>query len=130
MHDHHDPDSGESLDPDNGSWYYLEQPGAATDTIWDRPLGQAEPHWPHGFTFEAERFRKMRYADYLKTWHWHQILRWILWRARGKCERCLAAHVVLHVHHRTYDRLGQELPEDLEALCRPCHELEHGITEP
>lgn len=28
----------------------------------------------------------------------------------------------LHVHHRTYERLGEELPEDLVVLCEVCHE--------
>jgi hypothetical protein len=30
--------------------------------------------------------------------------------------------VRLHMHHRTYERLGAELPSDLQVLCRPCHE--------
>jgi hypothetical protein len=34
--------------------------------------------------------------------------------------------VLLDVHHRSYARLGAELPADLEVLCRPCHGAEHG----
>ena len=30
----------------------------------------------------------------------------------------------IHVHHRSYARIGAELDEDLEALCRRCHEVE------
>jgi hypothetical protein len=30
----------------------------------------------------------------------------------------------LHVHHISYAHLGAERPEDLEVLCRRCHELE------
>lgn len=30
----------------------------------------------------------------------------------------------LHVHHKTYRNRGAERPEDLQALCRRCHELE------
>lgn len=35
----------------------------------------------------------------------------------------------LDVHHVTYARLGQELPEDLEVLCRSCHDKRHRIVE-
>ncbi len=35
-------------------------------------------------------------------------------------------HMSLEVHHLTYERLGAERDEDLQALCWSCHE---GITE-
>lgn len=31
-----------------------------------------------------------------------------------------------HVHHKTYERLGEEKMDDLELLCSPCHNLEHA----
>ena len=31
----------------------------------------------------------------------------------------------LHVHHRTYERLGKELSSDLITLCSNCHEKFH-----
>ena len=31
----------------------------------------------------------------------------------------------LDVHHKTYARLGCEAPEDLEVLCRACHDERH-----
>ena len=30
------------------------------------------------------------------------------------------------MHHRTYDNLGDEEPEDLVVLCRKCHATFHG----
>ncbi len=34
------------------------------------------------------------------------------------------------VHHRTYERVGgAELMEDLEVLCRPCHEAHHRVEK-
>jgi len=30
-----------------------------------------------------------------------------------------------HVHHKTYDRLCHESDEDLELLCRFCHDCKH-----
>jgi hypothetical protein len=39
------------------------------------------------------------------------------------CEECGAKGVPLEAHHLTYDRLGFEELEDIQALCRPCHEI-------
>lgn len=44
-----------------------------------------------------------------------------------RCGRC-AGKRSLEVHHRTYDRLGWELDEDLEVLCGTCH-ADHHIAE-
>lgn len=123
-----DPASGEPLDPDHGTWPPGETPGDPLDTIWNRPLGQPEPPWPTKSEWEAKRYRYVPYHDYLKTDHWQQARRWILWRAYGRCERCDAGHTQLDVHHRSYQRLGHELREDLEAICRACHEREHGLA--
>jgi 5-methylcytosine-specific restriction endonuclease McrA len=31
----------------------------------------------------------------------------------------------LEVHHRTYERVGEERPADVIALCKACHEKHH-----
>jgi 5-methylcytosine-specific restriction endonuclease McrA len=71
--------------------------------------------------------RRMPYEQYLKTPEWqyrrHQM---ICFRER-KCERCRRFSVQLHVHHRSYKRLGNEDPDDLEVLCEDCHREEHGL---
>jgi hypothetical protein len=43
-------------------------------------------------------------------------------RSRGYCENC-GAKSRLEVHHVTYDRFGQEDPNDLLAVCVPCHQV-------
>lgn len=36
----------------------------------------------------------------------------------------------LHLHHKNYENVGHEKDEDLEALCRRCHELESfGVSK-
>jgi replicative DNA helicase len=35
----------------------------------------------------------------------------------------------LEVHHRTYERIGQERSEDLTVLCDVCHGLFHERTK-
>lgn len=40
-----------------------------------------------------------------------------------RCRICNvpSSEVPIQAHHRTYERLGAELPEDLTALCVLCH---------
>ena len=42
--------------------------------------------------------------------------------ANYRCQRCGAERCVLQLHHKTYDRLGQEFDDDVEVLCVPCHQ--------
>lgn len=68
---------------------------------------------------------KMAYQDYLQTEHWQQTRRGALRRAGYSCQVC-SEKAKLHVHHRTYARLGHELDTDLIVLCAECHELFHA----
>lgn len=62
---------------------------------------------------------------YLRTPHWHQVSRWRKKIARFRCEVSDQHTGILDVHHKTYDHLGCEPPEDLEVLCRECHKARH-----
>ena len=44
--------------------------------------------------------------------------------AGRRCQVCNSPHL-LECHHRTYERIGNELPEDLFVLCRECHQTFH-----
>lgn len=67
------------------------------------------------------------YRDHLASRAWRLRRREAIERAGGKCERC-GSTWRLTAHHKTYDRLGAELPEDLEVLCGACHINEHRET--
>ena len=41
------------------------------------------------------------------------------------CENDGCTNEAVHVHHLTYERIGKEWLEDLQALCRKCHEQKH-----
>lgn len=74
---------------------------------------------------------KSEYREYIASEKWQKRRRLFL-QTRDECERCGLPHATatiqydqgLHVHHRNYLRVGAELDEDLEALCRRCHEIE------
>jgi hypothetical protein len=68
--------------------------------------------------------RRLPYAEYLKTAHWQRVRTLALESAGYACELC-SSTVDLEVHHRTYERLGFERPDDVIALCHDCHRDHH-----
>ena len=69
----------------------------------------------------------MPYHEYLCTPHWQALRDMVLARCKGHCEGCGSVPPSLHVHHLTYERLGEELLGDLTALCPSCHaEVHHA----
>lgn len=75
--------------------------------------------------FGPLRYRSMPYAEYLKTPHWQQVRKTSLEKSGLRCQVCNSSNRKLNVHHRTYERLGEELEADLIVLCEVCHELFH-----
>ena len=59
------------------------------------------------------------YEDYMASKEWDAKRKRILKRDCG-CRVCNHQHE-LQVHHRTYDRVGDEDMMDLTVLCRECH---------
>lgn len=70
----------------------------------------------------------MPYRQYLQTEHWQNVRSSALKRARFRCQVCCSGQR-LQVHHRTYVRRGEELPEDLTVLCSKCHGVFHETSE-
>jgi hypothetical protein len=67
----------------------------------------------------------MPYYDYLQTPEWAERRKDAMRRAGYRCQVCNAYGVQLNVHHRTYERRGNEWNKDLITLCRTCHEIFH-----
>jgi hypothetical protein len=74
---------------------------------------------------------KTEYREYISSDHWKRRRKDFLTHFPS-CNRCrlnrtlalIAYDQDLHVHHRSYARVGAELDDDLEALCKRCHEVE------
>jgi hypothetical protein len=62
---------------------------------------------------------------YLRSDHWHALRLWALALAGYRCLRCKKGGR-LDVHHRHYQTLWRETPDDVEVLCRTCHEVAEG----
>jgi 5-methylcytosine-specific restriction endonuclease McrA len=65
--------------------------------------------------------RAWTYEEYMRSPEWAARRELALATAGHRCQRC-GALGGLEVHHRHYDSLGAEREEDLEVLCKPCHE--------
>jgi 5-methylcytosine-specific restriction endonuclease McrA len=108
--------------------------GPPLDAIWETPIGSAwleqtridRDEWP-ATPERANQLRSMPYEKYLATPEWGYRRREMVKAAERKCGRCGRYSPNLDVHHLTYERLGNELPEDLIVLCHDCHSLEHGV---
>jgi 5-methylcytosine-specific restriction endonuclease McrA len=64
------------------------------------------------------------YSAYLRSAEWKMKREGVLLRSQGRCEKC-DKRLPIQVHHLTYERVGNELPEDLAALCFDCHRPIH-----
>lgn len=69
-----------------------------------------------------------KYEDYLLTKHWRNKRKVIIAERMGICEKCkkkIEENGKIHIHHLTYERIGDELAEDLMLLCENCHNKIH-----
>jgi 5-methylcytosine-specific restriction endonuclease McrA len=69
----------------------------------------------------------MDYQEYIRSDRWKETRQWILIFWNYRCALCNSRERV-EVHHRTYERLGQELTTDCIALCNRCHKLHTNFT--
>lgn len=66
---------------------------------------------------------RLEYNDYISSPEWKERSKEIR-KKNPKCSLCNRVGA-LHVHHRTYVRLGNEEDGDLITLCKDCHDLFH-----
>ncbi len=62
------------------------------------------------------------YKKYLLSKEWKEKRAEAILLANGRCRVCNTSQR-LEVHHRTYDRIGNEIQDDLTVLCHSCHAL-------
>lgn len=69
------------------------------------------------------------YNEYLHSDHW-KAFRTAYYREHPrKCVVCGFAGDRVVLHHKTYDRLGAEHPEDVIPLCDDCHQKTHNLVD-
>ncbi|PLS85216.1 MAG: hypothetical protein CYG60_13800 [Actinobacteria bacterium] len=75
----------------------------------------------HTVPVSPKELRALPYKEYLRTPHWKRKREAKLRSVGRRCQFCNRGPHNLDVHHRTYERLGEELDQDLTVLCRACH---------
>ncbi len=98
-------------------------PAYPEETVPERISGEE-----HAILASPQELRDLPYGEYLQTPHWKRKREEKIRAVGRRCQVCNQGPGPLDVHHRTYERLGEELDVDLTALCRSCHHLfhEHG----
>lgn len=79
-----------------------------------------------GEKLSAKHLKMLPYQAYLETDHWKALREKTLDRDGRACRLCGSTED-LNVHHRTYERIGCELPMDVITLCRGCHAKFHSM---
>jgi len=88
----------------------------------------------HGgdWTFSGSKNRGQRpvepFSEEYKEWilsdEWKAFAKMITEAWGGKCAICYG--LAKQVHHRTYERMKEELPTDVIPVCKACHKLADG----
>lgn len=74
--------------------------------------------------YQSLAVRRLSYPAYLQSPGWKLTRLAALYRADYRCQICSGTDR-LEVHHRTYDRLGDEAATDLIVLDDACHRMFH-----
>ncbi|MDP9439280.1 MAG: HNH endonuclease [Actinomycetota bacterium] len=103
-----------------------EQDGEAGggSTAVDEPAGEAGGG-SRTVPISPQELRALPYKEYLQTPHWKRRRQDKVRVAGYRCQLCNRGAVTLNVHHRTYERLGEEHDGDLTVLCSDCHNTFH-----
>lgn len=66
------------------------------------------------------------YRRYIASDRWKERRAEYFQSHKRRCSAC-GSTVQIHLHHRTYDRMGAELDSDLTPLCQGCHTKVHQL---
>lgn len=108
--------------------YFCKVCKSKQNEIWTATFEATRADEQRRIQARLERIHELRYMpyeQYLQTPEWRERRTRHLESAGHACQICNARNVQLNVHHRTYERRGAELYQDLIVLCRSCHELFH-----
>lgn len=79
-------------------------------------------------SWKSETDDREKYGLYLASREWSVLKEAVHARAKGVCERC-NVNKIDAVHHLTYIRKYEEQLDDLQGLCKGCHDFNHGKSD-
>ena len=104
--------------PKNKDEWLLEEHKKAKLPGLDKPLARKQ----HAL---SNKVKRESYKTYIRSEAWRKKRQEVFALKGEWCDDC-GTSSNLHVHHLTYDNLFNEKMEDLQVLCKSCHEKEHG----
>lgn len=122
-----------------GSWVKRSEIDESTATAfdeqaWDAAISRDSEEWSRRWQENRadmqlqQKFRnaqwRAKYEMHLRSEKWRDICRRVKERDDGLCQGC-RLRPGAHVHHLTYERMGDEMLFDLVLVCRGCHERIH-----
>lgn len=108
---------------------YAEGYKVLCDQCWTEVQQERHAEWEETCAQRAKRLHEletMSYAEYLETPEWQERRKRHLKSVGFKCQLCNTKDTILDVHHRTYERRGNEHFKDLIVMCRNCHGVFHA----
>jgi hypothetical protein len=116
---------------------YMQRIGGIKDPVrhryWDHCRPCKEDPWlaQRARTLGVKALGYKDFEAYLAGSHWQSFRQHVLEEQRTRlhrniCEGCGTEGVAFDVHHKTYERLGNELIENCQVLCEQCHDKLHG----
>lgn len=120
--------TGVVIDKSNKKWpekYVLSQYNSETSDIYRLKKLPVLPGKRNVKKKKEFLDRKADYNAYLLSSKWIKFRNKLREERGNKCEICGRGNVVLDGHHLTYERFKNELPEDIQIVCRPCHKKIH-----
>lgn len=73
------------------------------------------------------RYGFTNYAAYVKSSRWQTTRR--RWHKAKGYPPCVCGDPAVLLHHKTYQRLGEEALDDLVAMCDDCHSTVHRLAD-
>lgn len=67
------------------------------------------------------------YDDFLSSPLW-AATKWRYQHDKQRPQACICGATDVQLHHRTYERLGEERTTDLYPLCPTCHQILHSLV--
>jgi hypothetical protein len=108
-----------------------EGEGVGSATFWRFRLDRTEGKW-YGVGMKSNKSRVIKCADtgecftsyreYLRSDHWAYFKAEFFRERESVCRRCGRDNVPLDLHHVSYARIGNEFLDDVQPLCRKCHD--------
>lgn len=95
-------------------------------------LESRRAHKGFSYAIAHEYFSTLRNTTWWKAYRahldspaWKSKRAQVFARSNSQCKRGVCTNRAAQAHHLTYERLGEELLEDLQAVCIPCHQSIH-----